>query len=120
MRDGIPHEAIASGTRQRPQRGPVGDVAAMWELRLFVAGSGAEVRRVHEALGSICREHLPGRHRIALVDILQEPEQADAFDIVAVPTLIRQSPLPVRRVIGDLSLIRKVVLGLGIPVRQEP
>ncbi len=108
--------------RKRPQHareGPAGD-AAMWELRLFVSGSGMEVERVREALESVCQEHLSGRYRIALVDVLQDPEQADAFDIVAAPTLVRQAPLPVRRVIGDLSLIQKVVLGLGIPVRQEP
>ena len=105
---------------EHARQGPPGDVAGMWELRLFVAGDGLEVRRVREALENVCHEHLPGRYRIALVDVLQDPEQADAFDIVAAPTLVRQAPLPVRRVIGDLSLIQKVVLGLGIPVQPEP
>jgi circadian clock protein KaiB len=85
-----------------------------------VAGSDLEVKRVWDALEKVCQEHVPGRYRIALVDILLDPEQADAFDIVAAPTLIRQSPLPVRRVIGDLSQVTKVLTGLGIPVPQEP
>lgn len=113
-------EAIMREGSQHAREGAAGDVAAMWELRLFVAGSGLEVERVRETLESVCREHLPGGYRIVLVDVLQDPEQADAFDIVAAPTLIRQAPLPVRRIIGDLSLSRKVVLGLGIPVQQHP
>ena len=109
-----------SDERQRPRDGPPGDETVTWELRLFVAGSGLEVDRVVEALERVCREHLPGRYSIALVDVLQDPEQADDFDILAAPTLVRQAPLPQRRVIGDLSRARDVVLGLGIPAVLEP
>ena len=91
----------------------------MWELRLFVAGSDLASRRVHEALETLCQKHLAGRHRIVLVDIFQDPEQAEAYDIVAVPTLLRQTPPPWRRVIGDLSQTGKVLLGLGMPAPEE-
>ena len=104
---------------QHPVQGPADDGTAMWELRLFVAGTGLEVDRVVKALEDVCRAHLPNGYSIALVDILQDPEQADAFDIVAAPTLVRESPPPPRRVIGDLSRAREVVRGLGIPAVRE-
>ena len=103
-----------------PRDGAPKDGAPTWELRLFVAGSDLEVERVQAALEKVCKEHVPGRYVIAMVDILLDPEKADAFDIVAAPTLIRESPLPVKRIIGDLSQVRKVLLGLGLPVPQEP
>jgi len=103
-----------------PRDGAAGEGAAVWELRLFVAGGDLEVEQVQTALERVCQEHVPGRYHIVMVDIFQDPEQADAFDIVAAPTLVRQSPLPVRRIIGDLSQVEKVLLALGIPVPQEP
>ena len=87
-------EATMTDRTMAPRDGAPGEGAATWELRLFVAGSDLEVERVQNALEKVCQEHVPGRYRIAMVDILQDPEQADAFDIVAAPTLIRQSPLP--------------------------
>lgn len=104
---------------QRPVEGTAADGTAPWELRLFVAGTGLEVDRVVKALEDVCQAHLPGPYSIALVDILQDPEQADAFDIVAAPTLVRESPPPRRRVVGDLSRAREVVRGLGIPAVRE-
>lgn len=115
----MPRAAVMDRRPQRAREGASGDAAEMWELLLFVAGTGLAVERVQDALERVCQEHLPGRHHIELVDVLQDPEQADAFDIVAAPTLVRQSPLPVRRIIGDLSQAAKVVLGLGIPVQEE-
>ena len=105
---------------RQPRAGPPDADPVMWELRLFVAGTGLQVDRVVEALEAVCEEHLPGRYSIALVDVLEDPEQADAFDIVAAPTLVRETPPPPRRVIGDLSRAQGVVLGLGIPAVQEP
>ena len=105
---------------QQPQAGARDDMAEIWEFRLFVAGSGLEAGRAREALESVCQEHLPGRYRIVLVDVLQDPAQADAFDIVATPTLLRQLPSPVRRVIGDLALTEKTLVGLGIRAVREP
>lgn len=86
-----------------------------WELRLFVAGSAASGERSFENLTRICEQFLPGRFDIKVVDIDLSPEEADAFDIVAAPTVVRQKPEPVRRIIGDLSLIDEVVAGLGLP-----
>lgn len=110
MPDGIQHPHEGSS---------LGDGTAMWDLRLFVAGDGLEVQRVRQALEHVCEEHVPGRYRIAMVDVLQNPEQADAFNIVATPTLVRQAPPPARRVVGDLSLTPKVMAGLGIPVAHD-
>lgn len=95
-----------------------GSAAEQWELLLFVVPGDGSDRRVHETLQRICAAHLPDRHRIIVIDIAAEPAQADAYDIVAVPTVVRAQPLPVRRVIGDLSATDRVLKGLGIPSRD--
>ena len=88
-----------------------------WELILFVAGDNALTRQVYKRLERICRKHLKSRYRIERVDIIRRPEEAYTFDIIATPTLLRQNPKPVRRIIGDLSFGDKVIAGLGLPSR---
>ncbi len=86
-----------------------------WELRLFVAHRGPSTERTVAALEQICRGHLAEHFRIELIDIETHPEQADEFDIIATPTLIRVSPRPERRVVGDLTRSDEVLSGLELP-----
>ena len=79
----------------------------VWELRLYVAGKTAKSVAAFENLTRICEEHLPGKYRIEVVDLLVHPQLAKGDQIVAIPTLVRKLPEPIRKVIGDLSNIER-------------
>jgi circadian clock protein KaiB len=89
-----------------------------FELRLYVAGQSPKCVRAIENLAIVCEEYLPGRYRIDIVDLLENPRLANADEIIAVPTLIRNLPEPVRRIIGDLSDVDRVLVGLQIDRRR--
>ena len=84
----------------------------MWLLKLYVAGKTDRSLIAAENLKKICEEHMPGKYRIEIVDLLEKPSLAQGDQIVAVPTLIRKLPQPIRRIIGDLSNTEKVLVGL--------
>ncbi len=88
-------------------------------LRLYVTGTTPRSRRAIENLRRICDEHLQGRCRLEVVDVYQQPELAGSAHIVAVPTLIKQLPLPLRRFIGDLSDQERILAGLEIKPAPE-
>jgi len=79
-------------------------------LRLYVSGLTPNSARAIANLKTLCEEHLAGRHELEVVDVFQQPELARADQIVAVPTLIRKLPFPVRRLIGDLSKKERVLV----------
>ena len=83
-------------------------------LRLFVAGSTPNSLRAIQNVRLICEEQLPGRHELEVIDIYQHVGQLATGQVVVAPTLVRQSPLPVRRLIGDLSNRNRVLEGLDI------
>ncbi|HET7728215.1 MAG TPA: circadian clock KaiB family protein [Candidatus Limnocylindrales bacterium] len=85
-----------------------------WALRLYVAGSTPKSVRAFENLKRICEEHLAGAYRIEIVDLIEEPERAQRDQVVAIPTLVRQLPTPIRKIIGDLSETGRVLVGLDI------
>jgi circadian clock protein KaiB len=85
-------------------------------LRLYVSGSTQQSIRAITNLKSICELHLRGRYDLMVVDLYEQKERAQEDQIVVAPTLVRQSPLPVRRMIGDLSRTDRVLAILGIPV----
>jgi circadian clock protein KaiB len=87
---------------------------ATWELRLYVAGQTPRAIRAFTNLKKICEEHLAGEYRIQVVDLLKEPRLAQGDQIVAVPTLVRKLPEPVRKIIGDLSNTERVLVGLDL------
>ena len=87
-------------------------------LELYVVGRSMRSLAAIAKLEQICRDHLEGRYRLSIIDVLDHPEAAEAANIVATPTLIRRSPAPVRRLVGDLSPTDIVLLGLGI--EDEP
>ena len=84
-------------------------------LRLYVAGSTPQSSRAIRNLKAICETNLPGRYVLTVVDLYAQPELAREDQIVVAPTLVRQSPLPVRRVIGDLSNTGRVLAALDLP-----
>jgi circadian clock protein KaiB len=85
-----------------------------WELRLYVAGQTPRSVAAFANLKRICEEHLKGRYRIQLVDLVVNPTLAKGDQILAVPTLVRKLPTPVKKIIGDLSNKEKVLVGLDL------
>lgn len=89
-----------------------------WILRLYVAGQSARAIAALQNLETICNEHLAGRYRIEVIDLLQQPQLARGDQIVAVPTLVRHLPPPVKKIIGDLSNEERVLVGLDLRPRR--
>ena len=85
-----------------------------YRLRLVVAGRTARSRRAIENLRQICNEHLKDQVDLEVIDIYQQPELAEKYQVIAAPTLVKLLPLPIRRVIGDLSEKDRVLSGLEI------
>ncbi len=88
-----------------------------WDLRLYVAGQTPRSITALENLERICEEHLAGQYRIEVVDLLKDPKLARGDQILAVPTLVRKLPEPVRKIIGDLSNEDRVLVGLDLRQR---
>ena len=85
-----------------------------WELRLYIAGQTPKSVTAFANLKSLCEEHLPGRYRIEVIDLMQQPQLAAGDQIVAIPTLIRKLPEPLRRIVGDLSNTERTLVGLQL------
>ena len=86
----------------------------VWELRLYVAGQTPKSLKALANLKKICQEHLQGQYKIEVIDLLENPKLAKGDKIVAIPTLVRQLPTPIRQIIGDLSNTEKVLIGLDV------
>jgi circadian clock protein KaiB len=89
-----------------------------WDLKLYVAGQSPKSLTALANLKRICEEHLAGRYRIQVIDLLQNPQLARGDQILAIPTLIRKLPEPIRRIIGDLSNSERVLVGLDVVPRS--
>jgi len=98
----------------KPRRAPK---HPKWDLRLYIAGRTPRAEKALENLERICREHLAGEYRVVVIDLLKTPHLARGDQIVAVPTLVRNLPTPMRRIIGDLSNTERVLIGLDIRAR---
>jgi circadian clock protein KaiB len=92
------------------------DSAETWDLRLYVAGQSPNSVRAIESLHRICDEHVPGRYRIEVVDLRENLRLAADDQILAVPTLVRKLPEPIRKLVGDLSDTDRLLIGLQIRV----
>ena len=90
---------------------------AVYSLRLYITGSTPKSTRAVHNLMQMCQEHLAGRYELEVIDIYQQPELAQIEDIIAVPTLVKKRPLPVQKVLGDLSNAQKLASGLDLPPR---
>jgi circadian clock protein KaiB len=100
-------------TSARPRK-PGLDKPVIWNLRLYVAGQSPTSVRALANLKVLCEEHLKGRYRIELIDLRKHPQLARGDQIVAVPTLVRRLPLPLRTIIGDLSNSVRLLVGLDL------
>ena len=85
-----------------------------YELRLYVAGQTTKSVAAFANLKRVCEEHLSGQYRIEVVDLLINPQLARGDQIVAIPTLVRKLPEPIRKIIGDLSNTERVLVGLQL------
>jgi circadian clock protein KaiB len=90
------------------------DENVIWQLCLYIAGRNAKSSEAVSNLKKMCEEYLNGRYNIEIIDLLEQPQCAETEQIVAIPTLVRKLPLPIRKVIGDLSNREKVLVGLDI------
>jgi circadian clock protein KaiB len=85
-----------------------------WYLRLYVAGQTSKSITARENLQRICDEHIPGKCKVEVIDLLQHPKRAAEDQILAIPTLVRRVPAPLKKIIGDLSRIDRVLVGFDI------
>jgi circadian clock protein KaiB len=92
----------------------------LWDLRLYVAGQTAKSLAAFANLKLVCEEHLKGKYKIEVVDLLQNPQLARGDQIVAIPTLVRKLPEPIRKIIGDLSNTERVLVGLQLRSSKPP
>jgi circadian clock protein KaiB len=92
----------------------------VWELRLYVAGQTAKSLAAFANLKRLCEEHLAGHYVIEVVDLLETPQLAEGEQIVALPTLVRKLPVPMRRIVGDLSNSERTLVGLQLRPRPAP
>jgi circadian clock protein KaiB len=108
---------VSTSGAAKPRRKP----AAEWQLRLYVAGQTPKSMTALENLKRLCESHLAGRYEIEVIDLLVNPTLAAGDQILAVPTLVRKFPEPIRKIIGDLSNEDKVLVGLDVqPLAKAP
>jgi circadian clock protein KaiB len=90
----------------------------MFDLRLYVAGQTPKAVRAFANLRKICDEHLSGRYRIEVIDLVDNPALGRGDQILALPTLVRRLPTPIKKIIGDLSNTERVLVGLDLRPRR--
>jgi circadian clock protein KaiB len=105
-------------TNGRPPQTADGDGdSGSWNLRLYVAGQTPRSLSAFKNLKDICEEYLKGKYQIEVVDLMENPTLARGDQILAIPTLVRKLPQPIRKIIGDLSNTERVLVGLDIQPR---
>ena len=103
----------------RPKQPRVSPAAEeFYDLRLYVAGQTARSLAAVANLRKICKEHLAGRYRIQVIDLLERPQLARGDQILALPTLVRRLPEPIRKLVGDLSDVERALVGLDLRPRS--
>jgi len=102
-------------TTEKPKPGAAqGAEGEAWKLRLYVAGQTPKCIAAFANLKTICEEHMAGKYQIEVIDLLKDPKLARGDQILAIPTLVRKLPEPVRKIIGDLSNTERVLVGLDL------
>ena len=94
------------------------DDERLWDLRLYVAGQTPKSIAAFSNLKRVCEEHMAGKYKLEVIDLLKNPQLAAGDQIVAIPTLVRKLPEPVRKIIGDLSNTERVLVGLQLRPQQ--
>jgi circadian clock protein KaiB len=97
-----------------PNAKPAAGTSREWELRLYVAGPTPKSAAAFRNLEQICEDHLAGRYHIEVIDLMQHPQLAQGDQILAVPTLVRKLPAPIRKIIGTLANTERVLVGLDL------
>ncbi len=108
----------AANVARAAKAAPVSSAPDFWKLRLYVAGQTPKSLRALANLKRLCDERLNGRHAIEVTDLLEHPHLAKDDQILAIPTLVRVSPAPIRKIIGDLSNTERVLVGMDL--QSEP
>ncbi len=103
-----------NGAPSRKRTAKKSSAPEAWNLRLYVAGQTPKSLAAFSNLKRLCEEHLEGRYRIEIVDLMKQPHLAQNDQIVALPTLVRKLPEPIKRIIGDLSNLERVMVGLDL------
>jgi circadian clock protein KaiB len=101
------------------EKGPELSQAGVWNLRLYVAGQTPRSIAAFANLKTICEEHLSGRYTIEVVDLIKHPQLAAGDQIVAIPTLVRKLPEPIRKIVGDLRDTERALVGLQLRASSE-
>ena len=109
--------AKTKATAGRPAKGK--PAAENWNLKLYVAGQSAKSITAFANLKRLCEEHLKGKYKIEVIDLLKNPQLAKGDQIIALPTLVRKLPVPIRKIIGDLSNTERVLVGLDLQPAQK-
>ena len=104
---------MATMKKERANSG-VGEPQEIWRLRLYVAGQTPKSMAAFANLKDICEQHLKGKYEIEIVDLIENPKLAKGDQIVAIPTLVRRLPPPIRKIIGDLSNKERTLVGLNL------
>jgi circadian clock protein KaiB len=104
---------------EQPEKGAGSQGEERYVLRLFVSGATLRSTNAIANIKAICETELAGRYELEVIDIYQQPDLAKDAEIVAVPTLVRTLPAPIRRLIGDLSETEKVLVGLDLRPRKR-
>lgn len=107
-------KALKTVKNKVPKKSKAKIESAKWQLKLYVAGKTGRSEVALRNLRALCHEYLEGMYELEVIDLLKEPQLAKGDQIFAVPTLIRKVPKPVRKIIGDLSDLEKVLVGLNI------
>ena len=94
-------------------------VSAKYQLRLYVAGQTPKSLTAFANLKKICDEHMPGQYEIEVIDLLKKPQLASGDQILAIPTLVRKLPSPIKKIIGDLSNTERVLVGLDLREQKQ-
>ncbi len=108
---------MSNGTKRVSTVTPDDVPVSEWELRLYVAGQTSRSLAAFKNLKQICEDHLKGKYRIEVIDLLENPRLARGDQILAIPTLVRKLPEPMRKIIGDLSDTERVLVGLDLRSR---
>jgi circadian clock protein KaiB len=88
-----------------------------WDLRLYIAGQTPRSKAAYENLKALCERHIPGQYSIQLIDLVKDPKLARVDQILAIPTLVRKLPMPIRQIIGDLSDSERAMVALDFERR---
>lgn len=105
--------------REEPAEAVLPPAGETWELRLYIAGQTTKSVAALANLKRYCEQHLAGRYTLDVIDLLQNPQLAEGDQILAIPTLVRKVPVPIRKIIGDLSNEERVLVGLDIRARRD-